>query len=115
MAHGSPIDVNEYVLEDTDENYVLGLMKNADILCVGHSHKPYHRIIQSALENTKHVINIGSVGKPKDGNQNGCSVLLTITETGSPAVNESIKVDFVRFPYDVEKTARDIENSILDK
>jgi len=102
LAHGSTRSITEYVLADTDENYVLEMMNEAkaDVLCVGHSHLPYHRIIAD-----KHVINIGSVGKPKDGNPMGCYVLLTI--------EDDIKVDFIRFTYDVEKSAQAIEASPL--
>lgn len=69
LAHGSTRSINEYVLEGLDKNYVLEMMTQAkaDVLCVGHSYLPYHRIIGD-----KHVVNIGSVGKPKDGNADGC-------------------------------------------
>jgi putative phosphoesterase len=102
LAHGSTRSVNEYVLEDLEESYVLEMMNEAkaDMLCVGHSHLPYHRIIGD-----KHVVNIGSVGKPKDGNPDGCYVLLTI--------EDSIKADFIRFSYNVEKAATAIETSPL--
>ena len=103
MAHGSTRSIDEYVLEDMEEDYVLEMMNEvqADVLCVGHSHKPYHRII-----NSKHIINTGSVGKPKDGNPMGCYVLLTLTKTG-------VSVEFIRFGYDIEKAANAIENSPL--
>lgn len=102
LAHGSTRSVNEYVLEDMDESYVLEMMaeSKANVLCVGHSHLPYHRIIDG-----KHVINIGSVGKPKDGNPDGCYVLLTI--------EDSIQIDFIRFAYDIEKAAAAILQSPL--
>ncbi|MES2060567.1 MAG: YfcE family phosphodiesterase [Bacteroidota bacterium] len=102
LAHGSTRSINEYIIEDLDEAYVLEMMNeaNADILCVGHSHLPYHRVISN-----KQVINIGSVGKPKDGNPMGGYVLLTITDTTT--------VDFIRFAYDVEKAAQAIEASPL--
>ncbi|HMR82772.1 MAG TPA: metallophosphoesterase family protein, partial [Niabella sp.] len=82
LAHGSPRKIDEYVLIDTDEQYVLDMMTeaNADILFVGHSHKPYHRVIQTQDNRYKHVINTGSVGKPKDGDPRGCYVLVTINE-----------------------------------
>lgn len=107
MVHGSPRRVDEYVLENTDSSHVFELMNEADanILCVGHSHKPYHRIISE----DKQVINIGSVGKPKDGNPQGCYVMLTLNEY---ALNP-IKVEFVRFDYDIDKAAKGIENSPL--
>ena len=107
MVHGSPRKVDEYVLENTESKYVSELMSEADanILCVGHSHLPYHRIISQDLQ----VINIGSVGKPKDRNPKGCYVILTINDS---AVNP-IKVEFIRFDYDIEKAAKGIEDSPL--
>lgn len=114
LVHGSSKDVNEYVLEDTDENLLLELMSEsgADILCAGHSHKPFHRIIQAGNK-LKHVINLGSAGKPKDDIMAGCYVMLTLNENSSVNVPESIKIEFVRFDYDVEKAARAIEESPL--
>ena len=102
MAHGSQRSINEYVLEDLDEIYVTNMMNEvqADILCVGHSHLPYHRIIGD-----KHIINTGSVGKPKDGDPRGGYVILTI--------GTNFKVEFIRFSYDVEKAAHAIETSPL--
>ena len=106
MAHGSPRSVDEYVLEDTDSDYLTELMNEsgANILCVGHSHKPYHRIISK----DKQVINLGSVGKPKDGNPQGCYVLLCIDDTIDP-----VKVEFIRFDYDIKKATKGIEDSPL--
>jgi putative phosphoesterase len=106
MAHGSPRSVDEYILEDTDSEYVAELMNEsgANILCVGHSHKPYHRMISQ----DKQVINLGSVGKPKDGNPQGCYVMLSIDDA-----IDSVKVEFIRFDYDIDKAAKGIEDSPL--
>lgn len=114
LAHGSTRKIDEYILEDTNETYVLELMEEAkaDVLCVGHSHKPYHRVIQRNL-GYKHVINIGSVGKPKDNNPMGCYVLITLKETASIKDKESIRVDFIRVVYDIEKAAKAVEESPL--
>jgi putative phosphoesterase len=115
LAHGSTRSVNEYVLEDTDETYVLEMMDEAkaDILCVGHSHKPYHRILKADDSNYKHVINLGSVGKPKDGNPDGCYVILTLSETSSITDPGSIQLEFIRVAYDVERAAQAVEDSPL--
>jgi len=115
LAHGSTRNVNEYVLENFDEAYILGMIDeaDADVLCVGHSHKPFHRTIKTGLGTFKHVINIGSVGKPKDGDPRGCYVLLTLTEECSLHNRDSIKVEFIRFDYDVEKAAKAVEDSLL--
>lgn len=104
MAHGSPRSINEYVLENLDESYVTEMMNEAraDILCIGHSHLPYHRIMGD-----KHVINTGSVGKPKDGDPRGGYVLLHIGD------KDNIRVEFIRFDYNVEKAAKAIEDSPL--
>lgn len=89
---------------------------DADILCFGHTHKPFHRIMPAEPTGNSryhHAINIGSVGKPKDGNPQGCYVLLTIQAGSSFNDRDSVKVEFVRFDYDIEKAAKAIEESPL--
>jgi predicted phosphodiesterase len=118
LVHGSPRKINEYLFEDREEKSMMRIMEgaDADILCFGHTHKPYHRIFHSMIENKthfRHAINIGSVGKPKDGNPRGCYVILTINGDSNMAVSESIAVEFVRFDYDIEKAARAVEQSPL--
>src|SRR5207237_3173772 len=81
LVHGSPRRVNEYLFEDREEKSLLRIMQDADadIMCFGHTHKPYHRILNSPEGNKnhfRHAINIGSVGKPKDEDARGCNVIL---------------------------------------
>lgn len=114
FVHGSPKRNNEYLLAETDDNYLLALMHEAktSILCAAHTHKPFHRAI--ATENgCKHVINIGSLGKPKDGDKRGCFALLEIDKSTSLKSPEGLKVSFHRVAYDVEKAAQAVENSTL--
>ena len=117
LVHGSPRRINEYLFEDRDEKSLLRIMRDADadIMCFGHTHKPYHRILTQTEESARyrHAINIGSVGKPKDGDPRGCYVLLHINEASNNTIKESIQVDFIRFAYDVEKAAKAIEDSPL--
>ncbi len=118
LVHGSPRKINEYLFEDRDEKSLLNIMEkaNADIMCFGHTHKPYHRILPATTSDAptyRHAINIGSVGKPKDGDPNGCYVILTVDESASLLHQDSIQVDFIRFAYDVEKAATAIEGSVL--
>jgi predicted phosphodiesterase len=118
LVHGSPRKINEYLFEDREEQSLLRITQQADahIMCFGHTHKPYHRVL---ADNTggevvyRHAINIGSVGKPKDGDPRGCYVLLTIDEQSSAGDRDSIGVEFVRFEYDIEKAAQAVEGSIL--
>lgn len=115
FAHGSTRSIDEYILIDTDEKYVLDMMQEAgaDMLFVGHSHKPYHRILKDSDNKFKHVVNLGSVGKPKDGDPRGCYVILTIAADSSIVNKNSIQVEFRRFDYDFESSAKMIENSLL--
>jgi putative phosphoesterase len=115
LVHGSPRKNNEYLFEDREEKSLLRIMEqaDADIMCFGHTHKPYHRALQDEKGHFRHAINIGSVGKPKDNDPRGCYVMLTINETSSITNKESIKVEFIRFMYDIEKAARAVEESPL--
>lgn len=118
LVHGSPRKINEYLFEDREEKSLLRIMVNADadIMCFGHTHKPYHRILNAGTEGNNHfhhAINIGSVGKPKDGNPQGGYVMLTINDHSSILDKDSIGVEFIRFDYDVEKAAKAVEESIL--
>ena len=115
LVHGSPRKINEYLFEDREEKSLLRIMEQAeaDIMCFGHTHKPYHRVLQDENNNYRHAINIGSVGKPKDNNPQGCFVILDIDETSSINNTETVQVRFIRFAYDVEKAAKAIEASPL--
>ena len=113
LVHGSPRRINEYLFEDREEKSMLRILQDADadILCFGHTHQPYHRVLPA--NHYRHAINIGSVGKPKDGDPRGCYVLLTIGKDSNANSRDSVGVEFVRFEYDVEKAARAIEQSPL--
>ena len=118
LVHGSPRKINEYLFEDREEKSLLRIMEdaNADIMCFGHTHKPYHRILNSGNDSNnhyRHAINIGSVGKPKDNDPKGCYVILTINKNSGIQSPENIKVEFIRFNYDVEKAAKAVEESEL--
>jgi predicted phosphodiesterase len=118
MVHGSPRKINEYLFEDRDESSMMRIMESshADIMFFGHTHKPYHRIFEYEVEGKKayrHAINLGSVGKPKDGDPRGCYVMIHISEQSSKFDKASIRVEFIRVAYDIEKAAKAVEESIL--
>ena len=118
LVHGSPRKINEYLFEDREEKSLLHIMQDADadIMCFGHTHKPYHRMLagdEDGKKRFRHAINIGSVGKPKDGDARGGYVLLHINDNSSMHEKDSIKVEFIRFEYDVEKAAKAVEDSPL--
>ena len=97
---------------------MIRIMEEADayILCFGHTHQPYHRILNSGRDGNdhfRHAINIGSVGKPKDKDPRGGYVILTIHPDSTVTDKDSIEVEFIRFEYDVEKAAKAVEDSPL--
>ena len=100
LVHGSPRKINEYLFADRPDGTLERLldMADADVLVCGHTHIPYHRILPSG----RHVVNAGSVGKPKDGNPQACYVVLE-------AKNRDLTVTFRRVPYDLERAAQAIE------
>lgn len=116
MVHGSPRKINEYLFEDRDEKSLIRIMAfgHADIMAFGHTHKPYHRIVQITEGGTfHHAINIGSVGKPKDGDNRACYAMLDIDPKTSMKNKDSVKVEFIRVAYDYESIAQAIEASPL--
>jgi predicted phosphodiesterase len=118
MVHGSPRKINQYLFEDFPERSMLRMMTkaNADVMLFGHTHKPYHKVIPYEMDGAtryRHAINIGSVGKPKDGDPRACYVLLYLSADASPANAESIQIEFIRVEYDVEQAATAIEDSPL--
>jgi predicted phosphodiesterase len=117
LVHGSPRKINEYLYEDRDDkSYVrLFAQAQADILCFGHTHLPFHKTIKSYAgdaERYLHAINTGSVGKPKDGDPRGGYILLDVNTQNSSSVS-SIQTKIVRFDYDIEKAAKAILQSDL--
>lgn len=102
LIHGSPLSNEDYIFPDTPEETLTGLLKEAktDIIVCGHTHKPFHKkiLLKEGSETFhKHVINAGSVGKPKHGNNKAC---YTIIDLESKGVKE---VKFHYTSYDVEK------------
>lgn len=102
LVHGSPRRLNEYLTFDLSDDYIIELLTEAgcNVLVCGHTHVPYHREL-----NGKHLINAGSVGKPKHGDPAAAYVVLDFAE--------ALRVTIVKVPYDYEKTAGAIEESEL--
>ncbi len=117
MVHGSPRKINEYLFIDRDEKSLLRILEQADahLMFFGHTHKPYHRLLKDKQGHYRHAINIGSVGKPKDGDARGGYVILTLDESFSLSSADCVNIEFIRFEYDVEKAAKAVENSPLPR
>jgi predicted phosphodiesterase len=104
LLHGSPRRVNEYLFVDRPDSSLERLldMVEADVMLCGHTHLPYHRVLPSG----RHVVNAGSVGKPKDGDPRACYVVLE-------AAGRDLTVEWMRVAYDIETAAQAIEASTM--
>ncbi len=104
FVHGSPRALNEYLYENTAEEYLNELMaeKDTDVLVCGHTHLPYVKRVGKGC-----VVNAGSAGKPKHGNPDVSYVIIEI------AGDEGLLAEIIEVPYKYEETAREIENSGL--
>lgn len=93
LAHGSPRKINEYLLLDREDKQLARLadQAEADVVCVGHVHIPYHRHLTALDGRTVHYVSSGSVGKPKDGDPRAGWVELVMGPNG--AVSESAPQD----------------------
>jgi len=100
LAHGSPRKINEYLYADRPDASMERVLDSAEaeVLVCGHTHLPYHRILPSG----RHIVNAGSVGKPKDGDPRAGYVVLS-------AADGALNVQFIRVAYDVEQAAQAIE------
>jgi diadenosine tetraphosphatase ApaH/serine/threonine PP2A family protein phosphatase len=118
MVHGSPRRINQYLFEDFPEDNFLRLLEGAgaDVLLFGHTHKPYHRALpysHNGETRYRHALNIGSVGKPKDGDPRAAYLLLHLDATTTLTDPSSLQAEFVRVAYDVEQAAQAVEASPL--
>ena len=102
LVHGSPRKMNEYLFEDRPISSFerLAASSNADRIVFGHTHKPYVKRIGDVW-----FVNVGSVGKPKDGDSRACYAILDVT-ADPPA-------SFVRVRYDIETVTGAIRDSEL--
>lgn len=96
LVHGTPHDPLDEYLSDNPQLWQRRLENvNADFVCVGHTHLPFHLDLDGIQ-----VINPGSVGQPRDGNWRG-----------SYALVEEGQVSFHRFEYDVEATLNELREA----
>lgn len=99
LVHGSPWRVNEYLFEDRPVSTLEKVLDVAgtDVLVCGHTHLPYHRTLGS-----RHIVNDGSVGKPKHGNPKACYAILDL--------RHELGVEFRFVDYDFEAAAKAAES-----
>ena len=106
LIHGNQTLNTVYVTEDRPDDFLRKMAtgvggRSGDVVAYGHTHLPYHRVIDGV-----HFVNTGSVGRPKDGDPRAGYVVLTLGP-GEP------NVEFIRVKYDVTKAAEAIRTTDL--
>ncbi|HPD18347.1 MAG: metallophosphoesterase family protein [Candidatus Goldbacteria bacterium] len=109
FVHGSPRDpINEYLFLLEKFNKVMSFFTEK-ICFVGHTHHPivfesdgkddnnfFQNIdVFKLKDNKRYIINVGSVGQPRDNNPQACVVFFD---------TKYLTVSFKRLSYDIEKT-----------
>ncbi|HEX8919079.1 MAG TPA: metallophosphoesterase family protein, partial [Chloroflexota bacterium] len=96
LCHGSPRDNTEYLFANRSDGYLRQFTAGgkadaqADVIVFGHTHVPYHRVVDGI-----HFVNTGSVGRPKDGDPRAGYCLLSVDR-------DQVSSEQIRLPYDVE-------------
>ena len=93
LFHGSPAKHTEFLFPTTPHERFRQLAKESkvDIICTGHSHTAYHKIVAGT-----HFINPGSVGRMFDGSPTASFALLELDQRG-------LRVALQRCSYDIEQ------------
>lgn len=105
IVHGSPEDnLFEYVHPSTHEHLFEGYLKQnkVDIIVMGHTHIPFIWKSKNGM-----ILNPGSVGQPRSGNNNANYILLELNKKNIK--NASIK----SVPYDIKTAAKKIKEAGL--
>lgn len=135
LVHGAPTLNTLYWTEDRSDDFARKMAARAgaragDVLCFGHTHLPWHRIVDGV-----HFVNTGSVGRPKDGDWRAGYVVVEVggqdgppgaAWAGAPPAAEArvgvgpdtvpdpgVGVEFVRVEYDLERAMAGIRASSL--
>jgi putative phosphoesterase len=114
ICHGSPVDEDQYLFTESDAFLILQSV-DARVTFFGHTHLPaifslsaerrlqakiYRQSTVVKLDPSKrYLINPGSVGQPRDRNPDAACAIFD---------SERFTLQFIRVPYDIEKTQHSI-------
>ena len=105
-VHGSPRRINEYLFEDRPASAMERMAREYPYPAIlfGHTHVPYARRVGGTV-----FVNVGSAGRPKDGDWRVCYALVDPARLGE---DEGF-VEFVRVAYDYERLMADMATTPL--
>jgi predicted phosphodiesterase len=110
FVHSTPIDPEEwhYIFSEYEARQNLNQISHR-LIFVGHSHIPIvfsynngsflENHIQLDLEKDRYIVNVGSVGQPRDGDPRLCFVIYDDQEKS---------IEYIRLEYPVKKTYQEI-------
>ncbi len=104
-VHGSPRRINEYLFEDRSETAMARMAREFPYPAIlfGHTHVPYARSVGETV-----FVNVGSGGRPKDGDWRVCYAVVDPIKLGTAGF-----VEFVRVPYDHDRLRRELATTPL--
>jgi predicted phosphodiesterase len=105
-VHGSPRRINEYLFEDRPASAMERMAHEYPYPAIlfGHTHVPYARRVGGTV-----FVNVGSAGRPKDGDWRVCYALVDPARLGA---DEGF-IEFVRVAYDYERLIADMATTPL--
>ena len=125
LVHGSPFDKDEYILSAWGalRSFEIVRAQNIFYTFIAHTHQPclwvwkegerVAYIPYSSGQKTfqiapglRLIVNVGSIGQPRDGNPDGCFVIWD---------TDKRIVEFIRFEYDVDKAQQKIIDAGLPR
>ena len=96
FTHGSPNSISEYLFEDSENTINIMNTLTEDVLVCAHTHIPCFKRF-----NNKILINVGSVGKPKNGQPSSTYCLIEIDDSGNvESTIKSVDYEFKRIVKD---------------
>ena len=99
LVHGSPREVNEYLVVDKPARTFERIAADADcdVLVFGHTHKPWVREYNGVL-----FVNCGSIGRPTDGDPRAAFAFLELDTAGR------VRASIERVLYDAQAVAHEV-------
>ena len=110
FVHSTPINPEDwdYIFSEREAHYHLDRISHR-LVFIGHSHLPmvfsyrdgkqYQNRIQLDLQADRYIVNVGSVGQPRDGDPRACFVIYD---------SKNQVLEYLRLEYDVQKTYQEI-------
>ncbi len=106
LVHGSPTRNTMYLDADRPDEFLATMARKAaarsgDLIAFGHTHIPWRREVEGV-----HFLNVGAVGKPKDGDPRAAYARVDFSE--DPPASQIVRVD-----YEIDRAVAGIEEGGL--